>query len=188
MIDWPMRGAGKVLLLGQAPGNYARYTAKYALFPWPRGCAGYRLQKMMGVYLGTYMRTFDRANLLDDFPGHDNGGDKFPIHAAMEAAGKMAPSLVNRDVVMVGRDVARAFSVGDAPWFEWRTLSVPLGEDDVQRLLPGAKLVGLPVVDLFKFVVVPHTSGRNRWWNDPDNKERGRTFLEELAGWARQTS
>lgn len=31
----------------------------------------------------------------------------------------------------------------------------------------------------------PHPSGLNRWWNDPDNKKKAKTFWKELGDWSK---
>lgn len=60
-----------------------------------------------------------------------------------------------RVVILCGRAAAAAFGLGDAPFLEWRD------------------------VDRAAVVVVPHPSGRNRWWNEEEN----RAAAERVLGW-----
>ncbi len=56
-------------------------------------------------------------------------------------------------VIILGKNVARAFNIKDIKFFKW-----------------------------FKFndaeaVVIPHLSGVNRWWNDDKNREQAVKFF-----------
>lgn len=60
-------------------------------------------------------------------------------------------------VVLMGRRVARAWGLGDLP---------PLGE---VRRAHGTLVL-----------LLPHPSGRNRWWNDPARLEAGREAMRRV--------
>lgn len=127
------------------------------LFPLPRTSAGGRLQKLMGVTRGTYLRVFDRVNLLQQFPGKHKRDDKFPMAQARIAAGAMWPMLRGREVVLVGRNVACAFDLSSIAFHNWMEIE----EDDI------------------RIAVVPHPSGRNLWYNSELNKREAQAFWAE---------
>lgn len=137
-------------IVGQAPGTHPRYEPKYALFPYPPGCAGWRLWKMTGLSRAEYV-ALDRRNLLNHFPGSG-----FPVSEARAAAEAMTPSLSGRRVLLLGTGVACAFGLNPTPasYLSWVDTTTGL-----------------------RVAVVPHPSGRNRWYNDPANGEAARAFL-----------
>jgi hypothetical protein len=108
----------------------------------------------MGLCYKDYIRRFDRANVLVEFPGRHKRDDKFPLRDAKLAARSMKQLLKGRHVILVGRNVAAVFNVLDLPfhhaseYHDWcKTLAV-----------------------------VPHTSGRNHWYNSAANREEARRF------------
>lgn len=103
---------------------------------------------MGGFTRGQYLRSFDRINLLNEFPGSDptGRGDRFPPLRARRAADRLRFQLVGRRVVLVGRRVSEAFGYAEMPFFEW-------------------------FADGFECVVIPHTSGVSRSYNDPEAQE-----------------
>ena len=162
------------LLIGQAPGP--RTDPDLPLFPLPVSSAGGRLCKFLGMSTTQYLRTFDRVNLLREFPGRTGTDDKFPITKARIAAQALRPLLAGREVLLMGRGVAQAFDL-EIPFLEWR-------EVPVRRSLPGHEHIA-------RFGVVPHPSGRNRWHNSPENLTALSVFLGEwservLFTWPRQ--
>jgi hypothetical protein len=105
------------------------------------------------------MRAFDRVNLLYEHPGKYPGGseDKFPRTLGRAAAQAMRPWLFGREVLLVGRDVARAFDVpDDHPWMEWREM-------------PTWRI---------RYACIPHPSGRNHWYNEAGNIKAVSEFLQ----------
>jgi hypothetical protein len=97
----------------------------------------------------------ERVNLLRRWPGRDGKGDHFPLRAARTAADALAPRMVGRHVVLLGRGVARAFCVdGMRPHFEW-------WYDAAYECT---------------LALAPHPSGVNLWWNDPSNLEAATAF------------
>ena len=155
---------GKMFLMGQAPPHYG--GSLYALYPYPKGCAGYNLCSRMGLGRREYLRLFDRENVLDDFPGADAGGDKFPLSVAKKAVLSKMPRLHGRKVLIVGIGTSKAFNLKDPEFLTWG--DIELGP--------------------FKFegAIVPHTSGRNRWWNEPENAAKGEAFLRSAVDDARK--
>lgn len=60
---------------------------------------------------------------------------------------------------MCGRRVAAAFDHRDPalPYLRWSEEGEP-----------------------FRWAMLPHPSGVNRWWNEPENREAAREFLRQL--------
>lgn len=148
------------LLVGQAPGPNTR--ADCPLYPVPSTSAGGRLAMLMGLDRHAYLSSFDRVNVLYDFPGKVKKEDKFPMREARLAARCMTPLFAGRVVVLIGRNVATAFGHADMPWFTWRTLG--LGPHQ----LPA------------ELAIIPHPSGRCRTYNAAETREEARAFFGGL--------
>lgn len=141
------------LLIGQAPGPNT--DPDMPLFPSPATSAGGRLARFMGLSELEYLETFDRINLLQNFPGKNKvNEDRFPIAKARIAADAILPLLSGRTAIMVGRNVATAFGY-------------PMSELEFHSwvLSRGARIA-----------VIPHTSGRCFWYNKEENLVRARQF------------
>lgn len=149
----------KTLLIGQAPGPNT--LPGLPLHPHPRTSAGGRLAEQMGLTPEDYIRYFQRINLLNKFPGRHKRDDKFPLAKAKAAAEAIRPLLVGRKVVLVGRNVATAFGLG-LEFFTWGSYPA------------------LPAMELFDVAVVPHPSGRNHWYNKPENRQQASEFWSQL--------
>ena len=153
------------LLIGQAPGPNT--NPELPLFPIPSTSAGGRLQQLMGLRRWEYLKKFDRVNLLPEFPGRHKRDDKFPLAEARFAATVMRPHLSDRVVIMIGRKVGDAFGL-DLPFHQW-------AEMRCRRTMltePGGEVCIV--------AVVPHTSGRNHWYNSEGNREEARRFWQDL--------
>lgn len=144
-----------LVLVGQAPGKQKRYEPRYALYPVPKGSAGDRLRDMMGLKISHYV-ALRRMNLLDYYPG-----PRFPERAGRAAAGRLLPELPGTRVLMMGQAVAKCFGFVCCQPLVWY-------DGDYGG-------------DSFAFAVVPHPSGRNRWYNDRTNREAARRFLRGLG-------
>lgn len=171
--DWKegVRLALRPVLVGQAPGPNT--DPDLPLYPLPRGSAGGRLADYMGLSLGQYLRTFERVNLLREYPGArgvkhsrtvDHQQDRFPAQRARTAANALRPMLAGRHVLLMGRGVAKAFGLEEVPYLQARV--VPMRRPTAVQ--EWTAIVG----------VVPHPSGRNRWMNDAANAAALRAFLE----------
>jgi hypothetical protein len=110
----------------------------------------------MGLELEEYLRTFQRANLLDFYPGKKGKGDAFPMTKATEAAKAFDPGEA-RTVILLGRSVARAFGLGRLDFFK------------------HAEVEGR------MWFAAPHPSGVSRWWNEPENVVQAEQFFASLA-------
>lgn len=85
--------------------------------------------------------------------------------AARASAYASVTFLEGEPVLLMGRRVATAFGFGSARLLEWQ----------------DGMWVGSELWVASQFVVFPHPSGLNRWWNEPDNVERARRFLRDVA-------
>jgi len=158
-------GVGFAVLIGQSLGPTAPTRPELAM----TGQAGARVAQLCGLsYPKEYVRFFDRANVLDYWPGPAIGGegDCFPMEEARAEAAKMTPLLDGRLVVLCGRQVGRAFLFSqEAPLFAWRRVEWSKGDRRGQ----------------FSVAVAPHPSGVSRWWNKSKNVEAARAFYQELV-------
>lgn len=141
----------RLIIMGEGPGSYTR---PLVLYPYPVNCTGHRLMKLMGVKRFEYMH-MDRRNLFPLYPGKSGKGAAFPTSRARGLAREVAPSLAGYNVLFIGLRLARAFWSDPVPlqWFE----------------------------GMYRHAVVPHTSGVNHWWNDPDNRAQGEAFLHAVT-------
>lgn len=119
------------------------------------GSSGDRLRLVLG---GALRPSYQLANLFSAWPGRESDGKGSRWDAREARAAASALDLRGRRVVFVGRRVARAFGHERAPFLEW-------AEDERG----------------FRFAVLPHPSGIVRWWNEPANVERARSFLLDAA-------
>lgn len=166
----------RVLLVGQAPG------ADGDVRPLT-GTMGLRLAELAGLtevagtedvprdeWIGLW---FDRANVLDHYPGRKGKGHAFPPGAAFGAAANMWDRTRDHDrVLYCGKAVFDAFrrvsklSAGseyarDVEMLRWH-------EDRARGQL---------------YAWMPHTSMIVPWWNDPANVRRASDFLRDLHAW-----
>ena len=139
----------RILLVGQAPNQHGDPRR-----PLVGGRTGTKIQTLAGLDLREYARTFDLVNLLSGWEGKDGNGDAFDLARAKVATRALLRSRTNRAIILVGRAVADAFGVpGTRPYLAW-------------FLHEGRAMA-----------ILPHTSGVNRWWNDPENEKAAEIFL-----------
>lgn len=101
----------------------------------------------------------DWTNLLDEWPGSGRGkGTAWNATFARRVADGLDLSGYET-VILLGRRVGGAMIPGGAgfPYFRWTERG-------------GVRMV-----------VIPHTSGIVRWWNDPENVAKASSFLTDLA-------
>ena len=152
-----VRQESPVLIIGQAPALKDDRTSPLS------GRTGHRLATLMDMDMEEFLTTFDRANLFNKFPGkaESGGGDAFPLRQATTNAFKLMqdnPPDNYRAVILLGKNVAKAFNIQKPEFFEW-----------------GGSTHRPPTV------VIPHPSGLNRWWNELSNEKIAREFLNEMA-------
>lgn len=150
---------------------------RYALYPEPRGCTGWRIAEMLRPDFSSrdYLRIFDRANLLE--PRERVGGPGYAgllRLAGRDLARRIAESRHER-VVLLGVDVVRAVmgAVVDRnsrwPWLKWHHRPLALMSDQAE------------VVVHVNWLPLPHPSGRNRWYSDAGNLAAAGRALRQLA-------
>lgn len=147
----------KPLLIGQAPGPNSDPEEPLA------GRCGARLADLCGLSEKAFLDHFERVNLLRKFPGKAAKGDAFPVDLARKTAVDLLIfGRLNRTVVMLGGNVARAFGFPSTglEFFRW-------------NMIDGSPLIRL--------AFCPHPSGVSLWWNDPKNAAAARRFWRRLA-------
>ena len=132
--------------------NPVSLAPEHALYPWPPGCAGHRLYSMLAerrpdLRMRDYVRLFDRRNLVRG---------PWDAEAARLSARAMLPDLAGRRVVLLGREVARAFDLG------------------------GLQQLGALRAGDVTFYLLPHPSGRNRRYNAPEVRAAAGDLLASL--------
>lgn len=153
------------VMIGEAPNQHYN-RGDLPLYPLPPHMTGGRLCTMLGLHRHEYLR-IDRRNLFPTWPG-----PRPPAGAAKRLAVEMKPSLYRKEVLFIGRGVANAFDLKDSPYLRWLTRVESIKNND-----------GLFVKSdqVYRFAILPHPSGRNRWWNDHDNSRRALAFMAELG-------
>lgn len=116
------------------------------------GRSGALLARLSGVE--TLSSVFVLANLSESYTGSrsSGAGDAWSASEARKLAAEFDFG-DERRIILLGWNVARAFCLDWLEYMEW------FDEGD------------------FSFAVFPHPSGLNHFWNDPENRERARTFL-----------
>jgi uracil-DNA glycosylase len=115
------------------------------------GRSGLFLARLLGIEHEQLSELFELRNLIARWPGKDGKGDLFPLAVARLEAD--AVPIAGRTVVLAGTQVATAFGVAKLDRLVWHRLR-------------GAKIG-----------IIPHPSGLNRWWNEPENRDAARRFL-----------
>lgn len=133
----------QAVLVGEAPGPTG--GEEHPLFPIPWQSAGGRLcHRIMAVSTTTYLRSFDRMNLIAKGPWKQG--------QARQTAQAVRRVLHGRTVILLGRKVMSAFGYGD----QWPFFDTRIEKPEGKWLRP------------ITFVFLPHPSGRNHVWNDPE--------------------
>jgi hypothetical protein len=159
-----------VLLVGEAPppGRIraaGRYHRRLAMRLACRCIDSYPLPGAAIVLAQSYPEVFavvsrmKHVSLLRDWPGYQAKGSAYPFVEAVAGAARLRRYgfLGRRIVVLGGRRVANAFGLADLDYFK------PTHRDGVE------------------FILAPHPSGVNRWWNNPGNRTRARVWIESLG-------
>ena len=108
------------------------------------GRTGANLASLLGVPHRELLRLVDVVNLLPRWPGKAGRGDRFPIAEARAAAAMLLAVAPHDRIVAVGANVARALDIDG---------------EGLRTVSNGRRA----------FLVVPHPSGLNRWFNEPEN-------------------
>jgi hypothetical protein len=141
---------GRTVLL--AMNNPIAGDQRYALYPYPRGCAGERLFRMLAAeaYVAAelvtprqYVRAFDRRNVLQQ--------RTWSAAEASAAGAALLPGLAGRRVVVLGVQTLAALGWARGEWGVWLWSSPGLLDDHLGT----------------DYCCLPHPSGRCREYNDP---------------------
>ncbi len=144
-----------LLIVGQAA---SKETFEKKMPPMS-GRSGQLLAELMGIDQDEMLAKHDFVNVIERWPGHHPiKGDKFPMEEAKRMAALLVPKLSNRVVVLLGANVATAFAMPAFKYFEEYILSI-----NIQN--------GPAVPPPYAIIVVPHPSGLNRWYTDPEKRE-----------------
>lgn len=140
-----------LLFIGQAPSKKA-FENKQPPFS---GEYGEFLAELMGSTQENMLRSHDFIHLIERWPGkHPVKGDLFPMTEAKRKASELLPQLSKRVVVLVGYNVARAFSFDKFEYFKEYS-----AKGQTADYIPPEALL-----------VIPQPSHENRWYNNPNNK------------------
>lgn len=128
---------------------------------WAGGQTGRRLAELCGVPYEVLIECARFVNLLGRWPGRARSGtgDAWQPQAARRYAREVVwPLVTERDiVVLLGRKVADAMAVEGEPC----GLVVEAGRPWL--------------------VTLPHPSGVNRWWNDPQHRRQAVALMQLVA-------
>lgn len=159
----------KIVIVGQQPQSNDPEDPLSCDHPmW----SGYRLMQMAGLTPEEYRRIFYRIN-LNYLP------DKtFKVSTPQKNRAAMIWKTLHPTdtLIILGTAVLKAFKgfVDDLPPCEIREVVGPFvylpEADDMVRM------------QLHRVVLIPHPSGLNRWYNDPNNTKRAAETLRRLAG------
>lgn len=143
----------KPLIIGQAPSRKSDPSKPLS------GRSGRRLADLAGVPLEKFVETFDRMNLIEEYPGSSGKGDAFFAVQAQRRAIEIVRTgeILRPHVVLLGVNVALAFG------------------------LSGMKPLVWTERDGVAIAMCPHPSGVSLWWNDPEHVEEARAFWRKLA-------
>ncbi len=147
------------------PDSFARdYCARVAI----TGAVGGKLAAMLEIEPRAMMK-FRRINLNARWNGKSGKGDLFDRAEAETTARLLIETAPGPTLfVLLGAEVGRAFGVrGD-----W------LGVTAKWRDVPRAQM---------QFLLFPHPSGINLWWNDSFNVYRAKKRLREFVALANDT-
>lgn len=142
----------RTLLVGEAPGRTGNGRPL-------EGALGRRIASLAGLSFESYLRSYQRTNVLDYWPGAGVRGARFPISEAWIAslAIEVRVRRQYRTVVLLGKRVRRAFGLEYLDYFE--------------KYKYGRATI----------VVIPHPSGINRWFNSEENRRYFGNFMRALA-------
>jgi hypothetical protein len=176
----------RYILVGEAPARNETWrtldlTLALKSVGQHRGRGMVAWLKCIHPWLHHFVEVTTHVNLLSYYPGAERKGSAFPRGPARAQARKLmnAIDLMHKCVnfngrrletpdflLLCGSRVADAFGIHDVKW----------------KYFTEQRILGFS----YPAVVVPHPSGVSRWWNDPANLIRARTYLEWLGTRARR--
>jgi hypothetical protein len=154
-----------ILFVGQAPSRPKEpkspeipgTEAPAAVEPLA-GNSGHRLAAILGIPFPRFLLA-TRLNLNCRYPGKKGRGDGFDLLEGARRAEEISALLREDDlVVLLGVQVARCFGLKYTPL-------------EVGRLPSNAR-----------YLMFPHPSGINRYWNNPLNRDVAKTAFYVASG------
>lgn len=143
-----------------------RLAQRFALYPDPPGCAGWRLcHKVMQLEEGDYLTRFDRVNLCDG---------KWSVREARRKADDISRDA--RTYVLFGAKVSSVFG-----WLLNREDFKPFTRYEEAAHVHVPRLSPLSLRRPRSYIILPHPSGLSRAWNEPGAFERARAVLREAG-------
>lgn len=142
-------------MIGESPGT------GYPDEPVLGGRFSKKMAKVMSIEEPIFLSMFIRSNLID-FPVKDwNTASRI---LAKHTISLVEPFLDQRIVFLAGRRVAAEFGVVDVDYYREvaHMKTLPCGNDVT-----------------YGTIVIPHPSGRNRWWNDRNNTAEAKRFWRD---------
>lgn len=155
----------RVMVVGQAPGRLSAQRGRP--FGGPGGRTLFRWLAEAGWDEETFRTTHYFTAVTKCFPGRtpDGRGDRVPTAAERE----LCRPFLEQELALIRPALVVTLGKVAAAWFLGNDLRL---EDLVGKVWMDAG--GRSVLPL------PHPSGRNRWLNDPANRERLQQALVEL--------
>lgn len=120
------------------------------------GSVGTKLASMLGMERLEFCVTFRRENLNHRFYGKQGKGDAFNNDEARLRARLLDDHSSAKKFVLLGREVAASFGITHG---------------FLSHLRIGGK----------EYLLLPHPSGINSWWNNPENKQRAIEALRKFV-------
>jgi hypothetical protein len=123
-----------------------------ALYPLPRNASGGRLARIIGLSRSEYLRAFERMNLC---------AGRWSAKAAAKAAQDMFAKSFSAPVILLGAKVADAFR---------RAELLPANAQPFSTQYAWGRTL----------LLLPHPSGRNLIWNEPERVKLARFLVLDL--------
>lgn len=149
--------SGKFFAKTRSPEAYAEeYCERIAL----TGAIGKKLAGFLDLdEVGEFFRKYQRRNLNARWNGKRSKGDVFDRDAGAKAANALRPQFDK--FVLLGQEVGSCFGCGRVEWL--------------------SRVVVYDGKDRKEFLLFPHPSGINQWWNEAFNVFRARKALREFV-------
>ncbi len=141
----------QVLFVGQGPSQHGD--------PWKplEGIVAVRLAELLGIHPVNFIKKYARINLNTEWIGKAGKGDVFDVVEGRRAAKNLLMGSWTH-YVLLGRNVADCFGL-------------EIDEPLQMFCAEGADK---------HYLLLPHPSGINRWWNDPEHRKAAAWALKSF--------
>lgn len=134
------------------------------------GAIGTKLGALLDLPLHRFWKTFARRNLNRRWNGKDGKGDKFDKEEGRRTAGQFLVREEFTHHVLLGAAVAECFGFRNPEWLAVKEGYYPIPDPS-----------GSPREAYKHFLLFPHPSGINAWWNEDFNRFRAKKRLAEFV-------